>query len=98
MSKYLALISCLIPALSFAQGSGSKASLSLLELDDPIVGCLQAGTELAVDPEKGVDLILEDQTPTLIWAITFDQSLVEVEYGGELYFAEAGQAETEPCE
>ena len=97
MIKQFAVLTCFIPALGIAQGSGSKASLSLLELDDPLTACLQVGAELAIDPDQGVDLTLEEETPTLIWAITFDQSLVEVEVEDEFYFARAEDAVTGEC-
>lgn len=97
MIKHIALLTCLLPAAALAQGSGSKASLSLLELDDPLVACLQAGAELAIDPDQGIDLTVEEETPTLIWAITFDQSLVEVEHEGEFYFARAEHTVTGEC-
>ena len=97
MFRQIALTACLLPALGGAQGSGSKASLSLLELEDPLTACLEAGAELALDPEQGVDLTLEEATPSLIWAVTFDQTLVEVEHEGEFYFAQAEQVLFEEC-
>ena len=86
-----------LPSAALAQGSGSKASLSLLELDEPILGCLIPGAELALDPEVGADLTVEVEADTTIWAITFDQSLVEIEYEQEFYFARAEDVKVEPC-
>ena len=53
--------------------------------------------QLAIDPDQGIDLTLEEDTPTLIWAIAFDQSLVEVEHEGEFYFARAEHTVTGEC-
>ena len=98
MHRWLSLfLSTFCFAIAQAQGSGSKASLSLLELDDPLPGCLIPGAEIALDPELGVDLTLPSETDTYIRAITFDQSLVEIEYDGEFYFARSEHVRVEPC-
>ena len=95
--KYLMLPLFALPSFALAQGSGSNASLSLLQLDDPIEACLQVGAELAESPEMGVDVVLEEEVDTLVWAVTFDQSLLEVEYEDQFFFVRAEQAITEPC-
>ena len=53
------------PPPSADKGSGSKASLSILELDDPLPACLIEGAEIARDPEQGVDLRVEGAVDTL---------------------------------
>ncbi len=106
----LSCIAALIPLMALGKGSGSKAppvsdkgsgskaSLSILELDDPLPACLIEGAEIARDPEQGVDHTVESAFDTLIWAITFDQSLVEIEFEDEFFFARSEHVEVQPCE
>ncbi|MGB0785548.1 MAG: hypothetical protein ACPGRH_05255 [Alphaproteobacteria bacterium] len=99
-AKLTAIVSSLLlgsTITSAEKGSGSKASLSLLELDNPLEGCLIVGAEIARDPAEGVDQTIYSEIDTLIWAITFDQSLVEIEFEGDFYFARSEHVKVERC-
>lgn len=105
---FLSLLS--VPA-ALAEGSGSKASQSLLTLDAPIDACLSVGAPLWQDLEAGEaarmagaettaapDHILTAPTQTQIFALTFDQSWVEVFYAEGFFFVLATYVSAEVCD
>jgi len=96
---FLTALLFLLAPMALAKGSGSNASLSLLELDDPLEACILAGAEL-FDLEKDKEspqLSVEEATETLVWAITFDQSVLEVEYENNFFSVSSEQVVLEPC-
>lgn len=101
MTRFVILLctSLLFPLAAWSQGSGSNASLSLLELDDPLETCLLAGAELyrLEEEDESPEFVIESPTDSLIWSITFDQSIIEIEYQDDYLFVLAEQVEFGPC-